>query len=117
MKNSIGLKYAQMGNNINDIKHFVNSFSLEEIKIFFSTVSGGRLGNRNKGKNTVCTNGGIPDIRRIYGAGLKVLSGMACSVHDKVKFYADIILNQVFKNGFKMYDKKDAILAYLCLIN
>lgn len=102
-------------NNPQDFKDFFNMYTKEEIKRIFSSESGECLGNQSTGKNKPITFGSITDIRRIYGAGLRVLSRDGISVSENTKFYADIIVAQVFKKGFETYDVKDALLAYYCL--
>lgn len=100
--------------NLDDVRNFVNTYSRQEILIFFSTYCGASLGRHNKGNNTPATTDGIPDIRRIYAAGLKVLSGEACNVREETKYYADIILKNIDKMNFTIYSKVEAVLAYIC---
>lgn len=111
----IGKKYNNLKNDRKDFDNFLNQYSNEEIKRFFSSLSGGCLGNKNTGHNKPSSKGGIPDVRRVYGAGLKVLSSSFYSVSEQTKFYADIIVNKVMQEGFITYDKKDALIAYVCL--
>jgi len=110
----IGKDFKAISNSEGIVK-FCKKYSSSEIKIFLTSYCGGALGNRNKGCNKPCTKGTIPDIRRIYGAGLKVLSGSCDNISEDVKFYADIVFNTVKKSKFAVYDVIDGILTYKCL--
>lgn len=112
----IGIDFKNLKNTTADFNSFINKYSLDEIKIFFSTFSGFNLGIHTKGYDKPSTSEGIPDIRRIYGAGLKVLSNSIFKVSDNVKFYADIIIKNVIKYGFTTYSKAEALLSYICLV-
>ena len=100
--------------NLGDVRNFVNTYNRHDIFIFFSTYCGSSLGIHSKGNNTPATNNGIPDVRRIYGAGLKVLSGSASKVSADTKYYADLILKNISKVNFNIYTKLEAVLAYIC---
>lgn len=100
--------------NLDDIRNFVNTYSRQEILVFFSSYCGSSLGIHKKGNNTPATKDGIPDIRRIYAAGLKVLSGTAFKVSEETKYYADIILKNISNLNFMVYTKIEAVLAYIC---
>ena len=102
--------------NLSDVKKFVTTYSYPDILIFFGSFCGSSLGAHNKGNNTPITSGRIPDIRRIYGAGLKVLSGTASRVSEDTKFYAELILNNIKTMNFTVYSKIEAVLAYICYI-
>ena len=67
------------------------------------------------GSTTPATRGCIPDIRRIYGAGLKILSGEGYHASEETKFYAGIVLSQVYREGFTIYNQKEAVIAYYCV--
>lgn len=102
--------------DLDDIRNFVNTYSHHDILTFFSTFCGHSLGIHTKGNNTPATVGGIPDVRRVYGAGLKVLSGTASKVSEDTKFYAELILKNIKQKGFSIYTKVEAVLAFICYI-
>lgn len=111
---SIGIEFAKI-HNFYDVKKFVNSYNYKEIQIFLSHHCGKSLGNHTEGLTKPATHDGIPDVRRVYGAGLKVLSGTAFKVSESTKYYADLIIQNILAKGFTVYQKVDAILAYVCL--
>lgn len=111
----ISKDFKKLQNSPQDFKRFFDTYSKEEISKFFSSESGECLGNHSTGSNKPVTTGGIPDIRRIYGASLKALSKDGGHVSEDIKLYAEIIVSQVFKIGFEVYDRRDALLAYYCL--
>lgn len=110
----IGIEFTKI-KNFSDVKKFVHSYDYEELKIFLSPLCGKSLGKHTEGSTKPATHGGIPDIRRVYGAGLKVLAGTAFKVSESTKYYADLIVKNILAKGFTVYQKVEAVLAYVCL--
>ena len=110
----IGIDFSNI-RSANDVINFVDSYSRNEILTFLPSYSAISLGNHNEGSDKPATTNGVPDIRRIFGAGLKVLSGSASKVSEDTKFYANIVFNHVKRFNFTLYSVVEAILTYVCL--
>lgn len=111
----IGEDFRNLEHSEKALKNFCDKYSREEISGFLASQSGQYLGNNYMGATTPITSGGVPDIRRIYGAGLKILSGEGYRASEQTKFYAGIILSQVYREGFTIYNPKEALIAYYCV--
>lgn len=111
----IGQDFRNLKNTEKSLENFCNKYTRQEISTFLASKSGEYLGNNHMGSTTPITSGGVPDIRRIYGAGLKILSGEGCHASEQTKFYAGIVLSKIYKNGFTMYNQKEALIAYYCV--
>ena len=111
----IGRDFKNLEHSEEALRTFCDKYSREEISTFLARQSGQYLGNNHMGATTPATSGGIPDIRRIYGAGLKILSGEGYHASEQTKFYAGIVLSQVYRDGFTMYNQKEALIAYYCV--
>lgn len=103
-------------NSLESIDKFFKRYSKEEIYQFLLSKSGEYLGDHTKGMNTPATLGRIADIRRVYASALKVLSSEFHS-SEEIKFCSDVILSNVCKNGFTIYNQIEAIIAYSCKIS
>lgn len=108
----IGQKYNEIS-SYEDLKGFCTSYEKNEIKNLFLSMNGSYLAS-NHGKDCPSSTSGIADIRRVLGAGLKVLSETCNSVSEQTKHSSSLILNHIKKYGFTLYNKIDGIIAYLC---
>lgn len=111
----IGRDFKNLEHSEEALKNFCDKYSRKEISSLLASQSGQYLGNNHMGSTTPITSGGIPDIRRIYGAGLKILSGEGYHASEQTKLYAEIVLSKVYKNGFTIYNQKEALIAYYCV--
>lgn len=111
----IGKDFKNLNHSEEALESFCNKYTREEISSFLASQSGQYLGDNYMGVTTPATSNGIPDIRRIYGAGLKILSGEGYRASEQTKFYAGIVLSQIYRNGFTMYNQKEALIAYYCV--
>ncbi len=112
-RKNIGYAYSQI-NNINDLQKFCAAYTRNQIHQFFLSMNGSYLASKH-GENCPSAIPGATDIRRVLGAGLKVLSGTCKSVSEQTKFCADLVIKNITKNGFNMYNRIDGIISYLCL--
>lgn len=114
LSNTIGFDYNQI-QNLADLISFCNHYSKLEIYNLFVSTNGAYLAH-NHGTNTPSSLGGIADVRRVYGAGLKVLSQSCLSVSSQTKYCAGLVLGHIKQYDFSLYSKADGIIAYLCYI-
>ena len=102
-------------NSVNDIIIFCQKYSLKEIHNFLKSECGSCLGEKLHGSYSQKTFGTISDIRRVYGAGLGIMSGTYSNLSYETSYCCELVFNSIKKNGFKFYTKNDGIKAYVCL--
>lgn len=113
---NIGLDFITIA-SFNDLPLFCSHYSRAQIHTFFVSRNAYNLARKSIGSNTPMNSyTSIPDVRTVYGAGLRVLSGTCSNLRENTVFCADNVISYIKTHGFgKYYSVIDAILAYQCL--
>ena len=111
----IGKDYRDIKSS-SDLINFCNKYSLYEIHEFLKSKCGLYLGSKLHGAESQKTFGKISDIRRVYGAGLLIMSERVVNLSENSLYCCELVFNAIKKNNFNLYSKTDGIIAYVCIL-